>query len=107
MSSAFIDVNEIKHLTIGMFQMLEEKRISRVQVDDPYYWTVFPEVPQPAEAPAPVLGDVFDDLDDVRADAARPSDELVVWHAFNHLAGLIKLIARADLKGDLIEGALS
>jgi hypothetical protein len=104
MTPQFVDIKEVKRIAVQLFELLETRGVAQIRVEDPQYWTVFPEAREPTEKPLPVMGDVMDDLDDSRAEAAGPADTLVIWHAFNHLAGLMKLIARADMNGDLIEG---
>jgi hypothetical protein len=52
--------------------------------------------------PAPVVGDVIDDLEDARRDLADTSDVPAVWHAAHHLAGLIRFLAYADAKGMMV-----
>jgi hypothetical protein len=104
MAVELVNAKEIRRLAIRLFDLLETKGISQIRVEDSQYWTVFPEAKESAERPSPVMGDVMDDLEDLRAEAAGTAESLVVWHAFNHLAGLMKLIARADMNGDLIEG---
>ena len=60
----------------------------------------FPLLDQPPEL---VLGDVFDDLRDVRSEAGAPEEEAVIfWHAFHHLSGLMLFLANADMQGDLV-----
>ena len=104
MTPTFVDMNEIRHLSARLFDLLEQRGVTQISVEDAQYWTIFPEAREPAEKPSPLMGDVMDDLEDLRAEASGSAETLVVWHAFNHLAGLMKLIARADMNGDLVEG---
>jgi hypothetical protein len=104
MAPWLVDTKEIRQLSAQLFDLLEQRGATQIRVEDAQYWTVFPEAREPVEKPSPVMGDVMDDLEDLRAEASGSAETLVVWHAFNHLAGLMKLIARADMNGDLIEG---
>jgi hypothetical protein len=104
MAAEFVDIKEVERIAIRLFELLEARGVTQIRVEDPQYWKVFPEAREPIERPSPVMGDAMDDLDDLRAEAAGPAENMIVWHAFNHLAGLMNLIARADMNGDLIEG---
>lgn len=104
MAPQYIDTAEIGRLASRLFDLLEKRGATQVRVEDPRYWAVLPDAREPVKAPSPVMGDVMDDLTDLRAEAAEVAELLVVWHAFNHLAGLIRMIARADMNGDLIIG---
>jgi hypothetical protein len=54
-------------------------------------------------SPSPVLGNLAEDLGDLRGEVENlDAGEFVsVWHAFHHLTGLLKFIAFADMDGSL------
>lgn len=47
--------------------------------------------------PAPNMGDLSDDIDELIAMVSRPDDELVPWHDLKHLIGLLEAVAHQDL----------
>jgi hypothetical protein len=99
-----IELSELKALTNRLFETLEQAGVDRIPVTQNQYWTVFvSEAFGSGEAPEPTMSDVLDDLADLRSEVMQedPETTLVAWHAFEHLSGLMKFVARADLDGNL------
>ncbi|MEI5677529.1 MULTISPECIES: hypothetical protein [unclassified Mesorhizobium] len=99
-----IELSELKALTNRLFESLEQAGIDRIPVKQNLYWTVFvSEAFGSAEPPQATMSDVLDDLADLRSEVVGQSSEttLIAWHAFEHLSGLMKFVAQADLDGDL------
>ena len=98
-----IALSEIKSLALKLFDAVEAKGVTHVKVPSPQYWTVSPDAFE-AEQPEALLGDVWDDLQDLRLELIPEDDEreLSIWHAFHHLSGLMELIAHADNSGELL-----
>jgi hypothetical protein len=98
-----IDLAELRRLSDRLFARLEQGGVQQVSVKNPHYWTIFADAAFDLEKPPePVIGDVFDDLRDVRRDAGTPEAEAVIlWHAFHHLSGLMLFLANADMQGEL------
>jgi hypothetical protein len=99
-----IDIAELRRLSDQLFRRLEQHGVRQVSVTSRDYWTIFADeafsLDQPPEL---VVGDVLDDLRDVRKDAGATRDEAVAfWHAFHHLSGLMLFLANADMQGELV-----
>ncbi|RUW86916.1 MAG: hypothetical protein EOS71_02810 [Mesorhizobium sp.] len=101
-----VKIPELRQLTNSLFDGLEDQGIDSIHVAQSQYWKVYFTDAFQAETPTCVMGDVYDDLNDVRAevDKAR-EDETISWHAFMHLAGLINLVAYAAENGELVKSA--
>jgi len=99
-----IELCELKALTSRLFETLEHAGIDRIPVKQNLYWTVFvSEAFGSGEPPQATMGDVLDDLADLRSEVMNqdPETTLIAWHAFEHLFGLMKFVAHADLDGGL------
>jgi len=98
-----IELSELKALTNRLFETLEQAGIDRIPVTQNLYWTVFAsEAFGSGEPPQATMGDVLDDLADLRSEVMNEDPETTIaWHAFEHLSGLMKFIAHADLDGGL------
>lgn len=94
-----IDVRELKELSSRVLDALLENGIEKIEVDQPQYWAVDPQDSfRLSRAPDLLVGNVWDDLGDLRVEVEGSVADLSVWHACDHLAGLIKLVAAADLR---------
>ena len=98
-----ISLSEVKSLAVRLFEALEQRGLTHAKVPNPQYWTVSLEALE-TDQPEPTLGDVWDDLHDLRAEAARHdrNHEISIWHAFHHLSGLTQFISNADKNGELL-----
>jgi hypothetical protein len=99
-----IELTELRMLSDTPFRRLEQYGVRQIGVKNRHHRMIFPDaafnLDQPPEL---VLGDVFDDLRDVRSEAGAPEEEAVIfWHAFHHLSGLMLFLANADMQGDLV-----
>jgi hypothetical protein len=96
-----IQLSEIKGFTDRLFDILRRSGIESVSVPQNFYWTVHSsDAFASAEPPAPTMGDIWDDLADLKWELVGTPDEAVsLWHACDHLAGLMKAIASADIDG--------
>lgn len=100
-----IRLSELRTLANGLFDILEEKGIDLIPVTQGSYWTVFfSEAFSSDSPPAPTMSDVWDDLMDLRSEVVNQTPDGIVtfWHAFEHLSGLMKFIAHADLERQLV-----
>jgi hypothetical protein len=102
-----IDIAELRSLTDRLFQILEEDGVRSIPVTHMQYWTVFPDAAFTSEeAPEVIIGNVGCDLTDFRNELrGEPGLAMIPWHAFLHLAGLMKFIAFTDLQGGLSPSA--
>lgn len=113
MQDQTIDVGELRGLSDTLFRRLEDRGIRQIRVKNALYWTISPDAAfNMDQPPEPIVGEVFDDMGGVRSEAATAHGEPVsLWHAFHHLAGLMTLIANADLHDGLVaapaEGSVS
>jgi hypothetical protein len=98
-----IQLGEMKGFTDRLFDTLRRSGVESLSVPQNFYWTVHSsDAFALAEAPAPTMGDIWDDLADLRWELVDTPDEAVtLWHACDHLAGLFKAIASADIDGRL------
>ena len=98
-----IALAEIKSLAVRLFAALEERGLTHAKVPNPQYWTVSLDAFE-TDQPEPTLGDVWDDLHDLKGEIVREGDEheMIIWHAFHHLSGLTQLISNADKNGELL-----
>lgn len=63
-----------------------------------YYWTIPPDdafslVDPP---PSPTVGDLADDVLEIRSLLARDDGEVFIWHDVEHFAGLLRGLAYRD-----------
>jgi hypothetical protein len=96
-----ITISDIRALANRLCDVLENNGQTAVRVTNRHYWTIFVDDAFSAQEPHPVLGDVIDDFADARQELSPEKEFPVIWHAADHLAGLIQLIGHADLKGTL------
>ena len=100
MAEAAVRIEELRQLSNSLFDALAGQGIESVDVKQSQYWKVYSSDMFNFASPEPVLGDIYDDFNDVRAEVKDPNDA-VMWHAFMHLSGLMNLIAYAAENGDL------
>jgi hypothetical protein len=96
-----ITISDIRMLANRLCDILESKGQTAVRVTNRHYWTIFVDDAFNAQEPHPALGDVVDDFADARQELSATKEFPVIWHAADHLAGLIQLIGYADLKSTL------
>jgi hypothetical protein len=98
-----IALSEIKSLAVRLFETLEERGFTHAKVPNPQYWTVSLDAFE-TDQPQPTMGDVWDDLHDLKGEMAPEDDEheVIIWHAFHHLSGLTQFISNADMNGELL-----
>jgi hypothetical protein len=78
--------------------MLEERGGATIQFDEDLYWVLETSQLFSLEStPAPSIGQLSDDADELTAMASRPDDLLVPWHDLKHLIGLLEVLARRDV----------
>jgi hypothetical protein len=95
-----IDVAELRELADCLFRGLEEAGVDRIAVIQNLYWTVVPDQAfNLYEDASPLVGDLAEDLEDLRT-------EVTNLRAGEHLSGLLKFIASADLDGEGLRHAV-
>ena len=105
MAEAAIKISELRELANGLFDLLEGQGVDRIDVRQSRYWKVFFTDTFDLSPPALMMGDVFDDLKDVRAEVKDSNNDSIAWHAFMHLSGLMNFVAYAAESGDLVKRA--
>jgi hypothetical protein len=100
-----LNVAEVRALANKLCDAIETRGQDAARIETREYWTVYFEDMFGPREPQPVVGDVADDLNDARRDLLEPDAEPVIWHAAHHLAGLLKALAYADLKGTMISAS--
>jgi hypothetical protein len=106
MEAERISVREISRLARGVFEALERAGIEEVEVDRDQYWCVFPSDSLATAAPGLTLGDVTDDLKDLKSEVDDPESPLKLaspWHALHHLHGIIGYLAAKAIAYELPE----
>ncbi|WP_256750321.1 hypothetical protein [Mesorhizobium sp. Mes31] len=101
MAEGAIKISELRELAIGLFDFLEGQGFDCIDVKQSQYWKVYFADAFDLSPPALVMGDVYDDLNDVRAEVKGSNDDTVAWHAFMHLSGLMNFVACAAESGHL------
>ena len=98
-----IRLDEMKGFADRLFDVLRRSGFESISVPQNVYWTVHSsDAFALAEAPSPTMGDVWDDVSDLRSELVDAYDETVcVWHVCEHLGGLLKALAAADINGEL------
>ncbi|QND51408.1 hypothetical protein HB779_05465 [Phyllobacterium sp. 628] len=95
-----ISLAELRAATTRLLDSLEERGVSHIPLEKDVYWRVnFHDVFN-EERPEPVQSSVEEGWNDLKAELSDPSG-IAHWHAFHHLAGLMKTVAYADLRGAL------
>ena len=102
-----ISVKEVRNLALSVFDKVLASGIETIDIDRPFYWSVFPTEVFSIEKPDLVLSDAKDDLTDLRSkssDSDSPLSLGLPWHALNHLAGICSALAASALKAPPLEG---
>lgn len=103
MAEAAIKISELRELANSLFDLLEGQGVDRIDVKQSQYWKVYFADAFDLSPPALVMGDVHDDLNDVRAEVKGSNDHVIAWHAFMHLSGLMNFVAYSGESGDFVK----
>lgn len=99
-----IPISELQEATAKLFDSLIAQGVSEIPLEKEQYWRVnFHDVFNDVK-PDPVQSNVEEDWSDLKAELNDASG-IAHWHAFHHLAGLMKTVAYADLRGALVAPA--
>ena len=100
-----IAIGEIHKLTERLFEELDVRGVTHIRPPHRQYWSIFADEMFSSTEPPLAKANLVDDLVDSREELTTGGDvEPALWQAAQHLAGLVQLIAHADLKGGLIKG---
>ncbi|BCG80365.1 hypothetical protein [Mesorhizobium sp. 113-3-3] len=103
MAEAVIKISELRDLADSLFERLKGQGFDHVEVKQSQYWKVYFANAFDVSAPSLVMGDIYDDLNDVRAEVKGSDDGDAVWHAFMHFSGLVNFVAYAAESGGLVK----
>ncbi len=106
MSETMVTISEMRRWANSVFDAVEAQGHSFVDLQGRNYWVLNSEEIWSAEPPDALLGDLRDDLEDIRNDLNEP--DLAVratfaWHTLDHLIGTLNKLS-ADLKGHNFDG---
>jgi hypothetical protein len=98
-ATADVSVADLRTATTKLLDAVEAQFGRELRFPDDFYWNVpFSEATDIDDSPKPDLGSVVDDTDSVREFLSRQDSDLVsIWHEADHLAGVLRAIARLDL----------
>jgi len=96
-----LSIPALQTALVRLLQAVEQKYGPVLLLSEDYYWNVPVGEAASLEAPPELdLGSASDDLEALSEVLSRPSAELpVLWHDLEHLAGLLRSIARIDAAG--------
>lgn len=77
---------------------IEQRSGATIALDSDTYWLLeTSDMFSLDGVPAPNVGELSDDIDELTAMVSRPDDDLVPWHDLKHLIGLLEAVAYHDL----------
>ncbi|MBA3021991.1 hypothetical protein [Propionicimonas sp.] len=93
-----LSIPELQTALVRLLQAVEQKHGPALLLSEDYYWNVpFGQATSLEGPPELDLGSASDDLEALSDVRSRPSAEVpVLWHDLDHLAGLLRSIARID-----------
>lgn len=93
-----LSIPELQTALVRLLQAVEQKYGPALLLSEDFYWNVpVGEATTLGAPPELDLGSASDDLEALNDVLSRPSAEApVLWHDLDHLAGLLRSIARID-----------
>jgi hypothetical protein len=90
---------ELRAALVRLIDAIEDRFGERMSIPEDYYWNVpLAEATVLDRNPTLDMGSVVDDVDSVREFLTQdPEEFLSIWHQADHLAGVLRAIARRDL----------
>ena len=100
MSVERIQISELRVWSSAIFDAAGACRVDTVNMDAQHYWKLDTAEVWSGKPPEPCIGDLLDDVADIRRDVAEP--DLVVrgayaWHTLDHFIGVLTKLS-AQLK---------
>ena len=98
-ATADVTVADLRAAANKLLDAVEAKFGPELRFPEDFYWNVpFGEATEINDSPKPDLGSVVDDTESVREFLSHDGSEFVsIWHEADHLAGVLRSIARLDL----------
>ena len=98
-ATADVTVADLRTSITKLLDAVEAQFGPDLRFPEDFYWNVpFSEATEISDSPRPDMGSVVDDTESVREFLAQDGSEFVsIWHEADHLAGVLRAIARLDL----------
>lgn len=96
MNETALTISEVKNWVEAIFEAMERADVTSIPVEERHYWQVHSsDAFEFKDRPDPVVGDVFDDIHDLRSEVTnfRANEGMVLWHALDHLSGILTFLA--------------
>ena len=106
MTESIVAVSEIRRWANSVLDAVESQGRLTVDLQRRNYWVLNSEEIWTSEPPEALLGDLNDDLEDIRNDLSKPDlaiREVLAWHTLDHLIRALSKLS-ADLKGYNFDG---
>ena len=102
MEENVVQISELRNWANKIFDAVERRGISRIDLPARFYWTLDSVEIWDGTPPTATVGDLADDLQDIRNDLETAEDDaersIIVWHTLDHFIGVLGKLS-ADLKG--------
>lgn len=96
-----LPVTDLRVAITKLLDAVEEELGPTLCLQDDFYWNVPLAAAASLDTPPELdLGSVVDDASTVSEFATRPQEFVSIWHASDHIAGVLRAIARVDLPPD-------
>lgn len=98
MSTTDLRVSDLRVAMSRLLDAIEDELGAIVHLDDDYYWNVSLSAATAVyTTPELDMGSVVDDAASVKEFASRRDEYVSIWHECDHLAGVLRAMARLDL----------
>lgn len=97
--NAGVTIADLRSAITRLLDAAEARFGAELELPEDFYWNVsLVDATQIDDDPQNDMGSVADDIESVREFLARDASEYVsIWHEADHLAGVLRAIARLDL----------
>ena len=94
-AAATINIDLLRRALERCLDECERQLGSDVDLDADHYWTIDPsDAFDLSGAPAPMVGQISDDIDSIHSALAEPADEpYSIWHEVGHILGPLTRLA--------------
>jgi len=102
MGAITVSVVEIRNWFGAALDTVERNHGPEVQLEQLPYWQVAsPDAFDLSVAPELIVGDLADDVNDIRKDVGVPVDErsIYAWHLLDHLKGVLVALSASEHPG--------
>ncbi|WP_098460347.1 hypothetical protein [Propionicimonas paludicola] len=98
MPTTDLRVSDLRTAMTRLLDAIEEQFGAIVHLEDDLYWNVpLSAATAVYDTPELDMGSVVDDAASVGEFLGRPDEPVFIWHEAEHLAGILRSIARLDL----------